>query len=215
DKRNIIFWMLAFLSTILSAILAKNPLDVAFMPRINFYGLNFLYCGAFAYLLMQKKAVRNLGLVLSIFYMFISVEQNFYAQKVWELGRIAEINQTARILNRLEPKAKHLPLTPVFTDTISLRSKYYHEKYDIKSPYILEKSFTIRHIPSGIYNFYAVSDVFNKTTQISDLTPELEYFLSTSTAIWPDENSIYIDDKYFVIMMTQLGTQAIKSQLPK
>lgn len=213
--KNIIFWIISFGATILSVILTFLPEEVAFQPRINFYGLNFLYMSSFAILLNQKQALKNLTYILTIIYLYISVNQNFYAQKIWELGKIAEINHVMRITNRIEDKSNISPHIPVLTDTISLRPKFYLETFDKKGPYLLEKSFTIRHIPSGIYNFYAPYDIFYKNSQISNISQELKHYLMTTSSSWPQEESIYIDNTYVVIIMTRQGLQAVRAQLPK
>ena len=213
--KNIIFWIISFGATILSVILTFLPEEVAFQPRINFYGLNFLYMSSFAILLNQKQSIKNLTYVLAIIYLYISINQNFYAQKIWELGKTAEINHAMRVTNRIEDKLSRSPQILILTDTISLRPKFYSEIFAKKAPYILETSFTIRHIPSGIYNFYAPSDIFYKNSQISDISKELEHYLTTLSSYWPKEESIYIDNTYVIVIMTKQGLQAIKAQLPK
>jgi len=213
--KNLIFWVISFGATILSVILTFSPEEVAFQPRINFYGLNFLYMSSFAILLNKKTLIKNITFVLAIVYLYFSINQNFYAQKTWELGKTAEINHAMRVTNRIEPNFSDTPLIPILTDTISLRSKYYTEEFDLNSPYILEKSFTIRHIPSGIYNFYAPDDIFYKNSQISNISKELEQYLTNTSSYWPKEESIYIDNTYAIIIMTRQGLQAIKAQLPK
>ncbi|MBP5698965.1 MAG: hypothetical protein J6W96_05515 [Alphaproteobacteria bacterium] len=47
-------WVVAFFATILSTWLTGTPEETAYMPRINFYGLNFFYAGSVAALLYKK-----------------------------------------------------------------------------------------------------------------------------------------------------------------
>ena len=214
--KNILLWLISCASTILSAMLTPNIEEVAFQPRVNFYGLGILYVGSFAIcMLNSKKIIKNIGITLSIIYLILSINEDLYAQKVWFFGKKSEINLVTRIIDRIEERATTLPLIPILTDEISLRPRFYNEKYDKKSPYVLDRSFIVRHIPSGMFNFYSPKEIFYPQSRISNITPELYQYLTTTSAIWPKTDSIYIDDTYVVIMTTKQGLSAIKQQLPK
>ena len=215
NKQSLILWLIAIVTTGFTSILSYNIEDTAFMPRINFYGANFLYVGAIAILLTQKGLYKNLGYALSLMLGYIAIISNIEAQKVWELGRTAELNLATRISSRIEENAKVLPLTPVIAGEYSLRQKYYNTPYDINSPYILERSFVVRHIPSGVYNFYAPNKLFYSTSQIRNLKTEMYSFLLNSNTAYPSTNSIYLDDEYAIILLTKDGIRAIQAQLPK
>ncbi len=216
NKKDIFLWLIALGSTILSAVLTPNINEVAFQPRVNFYGLGYLYVGAFAIVLQNhRQSIKNIGFVLSIIYLVLCINQNLYAQKVWELGRTSETNLIIRMADRIEHDAKTLPLVPILADEISLRPRYYKEKYDKESPYLLERSFIVRHIPSGMFNFYAQNELFYSISLISTMTDELYNYLKTTTSVWPQNKSIYIDNNYAVIISTEKGLTAIKNQLPK
>ena len=213
--KNIILWGICFVATILSSILTENINEVAFQPRVNFYGLAFLYAGASALLFSNNKRLfNNIGFILSVMCITISINNNLYAQKVWEFGKTSETNLVLRISSQIEEKTTS-PLIGVLTDEISLRPRYYNDIYDKNSPYLLDRSFVVRHIPSGMFNFYLPNDIFYSASQISKISPELYQYLATTTAIWPEKNSIYIDDDYAIIMISKKGLNAIKQQLPK
>lgn len=215
NKNNLILWLVAILTTGFTCVLAYNIDDTAFMPRINFYGLGFLYTGAIAITTSKRGCCKNVSYILSIMLLYISINSTIEAQKVWELGKTAELNLSNRIISRIEENAKNLPLTPVFAGEYSLRQKYYNDKFDINSPYILERSFVVRHIPSGVYNFYAPDKLFYASSQIRNLKPEIQSFLQTTTTPYPNVNSIYLDDEYAIILLTKEGIKAIQAQLPK
>lgn len=214
-KQTLLLWCVAFLATVASVALSTVPDEVAFMPRINFYGLNFFYAGTAAVLLQQNKLWRNLGYAFSALCLFLSVNQNLYAQKVWNLGKNAEEQLVERISSRIEQKSKHYPLIPVFAGELPLRPRYYSEISHHKSPYVLNASFLIRHIPSGMFNFYAPQDYFTKQAQISGISPEMFSFLQNASRPWPAEEGVYIDNSYAIILITTEGISAIKSQLPQ
>lgn len=215
NLNNIIQWLIIFFATIFTSVLTTHIDDTAFMPRVNFYGLNFLYASSIAILLSKPNKYKNLGFALAILYILLSINQNFYAQKVWNLGLRAEINLTQRISKQIEDNNPKTPLIPVFTDELSLRYRYYNTPFQKNSPYLLERSFIVRHIPSGMYNFYSINQMFYGYSQIRELTPNIYSYLENALHPWPHKESIYQDDTYAIIMLTKQGIKAIQSQLPK
>ena len=168
-----------------------------------------------AILLNNKQSLKNIGYFLGISLICLFIKENIYAQKVWFLGKNAEEKMVERMIKRIEERANNYPLIPVMTSEISLRPKYYNEKYQISSSYILESSFMVRHIPSGMFNFYYPTQLFYSYSQISEISNELYNYLKTSTNPWPNENGLFVDNKYVVINSTKEGIEAIKKQLPK
>lgn len=213
---QIALWLAVLAATVLSAFLAAMPEEVARMPRVNFYGLNFLYAGSAAVLLSGSRWQRNVGLVLAGLFLLLSVRQDFYAQKVWQFGKTAEERLVERVSAKIESVRPHtLPLTPVLAGELSLRPRYYAESYAYPAPYILNAPFVVRHIPSGMFNFYAVSPLFYGGSQIFSLSPELRRFLENAASAWPAESSLFVDADYAVILLTPAGAAAIKAQMPK
>ena len=213
---QIALWLVALAATVLSAFLAAMPEEVAYMPRVNFYGLNFLYAGAAAVLLSGFRWQRNVGLVLAGLFLLLSVRQDFYAQKVWQLGKTAEERLVERVSAKIEAVRPHTaPLTPVVAGELPLRPRYYAEKYAVSAPYVLNAPFVVRHIPSGMFNFYAVSPLFYGGSQIFSLSPELRRFLENAASAWPAESSLFVDSEYAVILLTPAGAAAIRAQMPK
>ncbi len=132
---DIILWGAMLAATVLSTFLTAAPAETAYMPRVNFYGLNYLYAASAALILQQKKTLcRNLGLALSLLYIGISVNQDTEAQKVWQLGKIAEEQLVERVISRIEDNNSVLPLTPVVAGELPLRPRYYAENYAKPSP---------------------------------------------------------------------------------
>ncbi len=211
----LLLWLIAFGATVASAALTAVPDEVAFMPRVNFYGLNFFYTGAAAVLLRQQKQWRNIGLLLSVLCLFLSVKQDLYAQKVWHFGKRAEEQLAERISLRIEQRGAYYPLIPVVAGELPLRPRYYQEVYAKPTPYVLNAPFLVRHIPAGMFNFYAPRDYFAKQAQISEPASALLNFLQYASRPWPAEAGIYVDDTYAVILLTSEGIGAIKAQLPK
>lgn len=212
---NMVLWTGALGATVASALLTITPEEIVSAPRVNFYGLNYLYAGAATILLQRKGSCRNVGYVLIMTFLFISVNQNFYAQKVWKLGKIAEENLVERIIRRIEETQTVFPLTPVIAGELPLRPRYYAENYRRSSLYLLNTPFMVRHIPAGMFNFYEPTPLFYTHSQINSLSPELYAYLQNATKSWPSNASIYIDKNYAIVLLTSDGIKTIQSQLPK
>ena len=212
--KTVVLWVGAFLTTVLSTWLTGSPEETAYMPRINFYGLNFFYTGAMAVLLQRKGWVRNSGYLVAIMLIYQSIIADINAQKVWLFGKKAEENLIERISSRITYQTSQQK-TAVVAGEISLRPRYYFAKYQQQSPYILNAPFMVRHIPSGIFNFYATKPLFYGISQISSIDTELSSFLQSAYQPWPAEEAIYIDENYAIILLTTRGIKAIQAQMPK
>lgn len=212
---QILLFIAALLMTVLSSWLTATPVDTAFMPRVNFYGVNFFIAGAIGILLAQTGFRRNLGLLFAVLLVMQSISADFYAEKVWALGKTAEENMVLRLAGRVEKEKGAQPKVAVVAGEIALRPRYYHDFYLIKSPYLLDQSLMVRHIPSGMFNFYMPEAVFAKTSGISTMSPELYQFLVKADKPYPQDSALFIDDDYAVMLLTKEGIEAIKAQLPR
>lgn len=218
--RNLILWCVGLGATIVSAFLAARWEEAAYMARINFYGVNFLYVGALAVLLKEQtpKIGRNIGLMLGILFVCLSAREGFYAQKVWQLGKTAEEKMIERISGRIESRLNSSAQSiriPIVAGEQSLRPRYYHETYQKDNPYMLTSSFMVRHIPAGILNFYAAKPIYAGQSQIGELTVPLYIFLRDAKAPWPSDKGLYVDDIYAIILLSKAGIEAIQAQIPK
>ena len=130
--------------------------------------------------------------------------------------KTAEEKLVERISARISEKHPESSLLiPVLAGEISLRPRYYHAPYRRPSPYVLNTSFIVRHIPSGMFNFYATVPLFAGMSRISAVSPALRVFISETSRPWPAESSLFVDENYAVIMLTPEGIAAIRAQLPR
>jgi len=213
DVKKLTLWLAALGATILSTWLTGTPEETAYMPRVNFYGLNFFYAGALAVLLQNKGIKKNIGYILGLAIICQSMIMDISAQKVWYFGKNAEEQLVERISSRLEAKNSKR-VVPVIAGTLSLRPRYYTDSYQKESSYLLNAPFMVRHIPSGMFNFYAISPLFYGQSQISEISTSLYDFLKTAKRSYPALESIYQDDLYAVILLTPEGISAIQAQMP-
>ena len=212
--KNLILWIIAFLATVFSSALTAAPEETAYMPRVNFYGLNFLYVGAIAILLTRKQWLKNIGIVLSFVLLWNYIIADINAQKNWNFGKKAEEQLVERISTRIAEKNTNNIFIPVVAGELPLRPRYYADKYQKESPYILNRPLMVRHIPSGMFNFYAPAPIFYGNSQIASISSDLYEFLATASAPWPKDGSLFTDDTYAIILLTAEGIRAIQAQLP-
>lgn len=221
--RTIILWGIGLGGTVLSAFLSAKIEEAAYIARINFYGINFLYAGGVAILLskaqineQEKSFAKNIGMLLGILFICLGGREIFIAQKVWNFGQEAEEKLAERINDRIESRIENsITLIPVVAGEQSLRPKYYHQEYDKNNPYMLTSPFMIRHIPSGMLNFYLPEPIYAGSSQIMGLNEPLYIFLRDVKTTWPSEQGLYVDGEYAIIMMTTDGIRAIQAQIPK
>ena len=183
--------------------------NFAFVPRLDFYGLAYVYAFGLALLLSYypkkwKKWVLGLAMVAA----FMSVVRDVYAQKVWKLGFDAEMKAHERIVGRLEQmpefrtghKYKILQL-----GSLSLRKNFYREVAgEAVSLDMLSTSFTPQYMSRIVYNFYYPEDIFYDNASVSDLSERGREFLRTAK-VYPALGSMFIDGDIVIVVLTEEG----------
>jgi hypothetical protein len=82
-----------FYSALVTLFLSPSLKETEFSPRIDFFGLLYVYGATFTICLKSnKKYLKNLSILFSIFTILISINSLFDAQKVWKLGFDTELN---------------------------------------------------------------------------------------------------------------------------
>ena len=149
---------------------------------------------------------------------FINLNQNLDYSKTQILGFTSETNLLNRITNRIEsfPKYKlYNYYTVVQTGDIPLRSRYYQSKPFEKYGYYNKDVALVRHwLPHEFYNFYTPVPFVLASSAINsdDLTPDMISFLATKVETWPSPNSIYVNDKYAIVALSEEGRRMLKEQ---
>ena len=133
--------------------------NFAFVPRLDFYGLVYVYAFALACILQySKKKIYKTGIALVCVITFMSFVRDMYAQKVWKLGFDAEMKAHERIVSRIEEHPLFYPSRQyrlLQIGSLSLRENYYKkDKREITSLDLLSTSFTPEFMSRIVYNFY-------------------------------------------------------------
>ena len=192
--------------------------NFAFVPRLDFYGLAYVYAlGLAAVLIYTKGWWYKLGITLAIIITFMSGVRDMYAQKVWKLGFDAEMKAHERIVSRLEQMpnfyADH-KYRLLQIGSLSLRSNYYiKEENEATSLDLLSTSFTPQYMSRIVYNFYYPEHIFSDNAVISDLSEVGKNYLRHQATVWPMQGSIFIDGNIVIIVLTEEGLKAAKEIL--
>lgn len=192
--------------------------NFAFVPRLDFYGLTYIYSLSVASLLsFSSKKIYKLFSTLIVIATFISCVRDVYAQKVWKFGFDAEMKAHERIVSRLEqtkgfhPKNKYRLLQ---IGSLSLRENYYiSHPNEATSLDLLTTSFTPEFMSRITYNFYYPQDIFYTNTSVEELSQYGKDYIRNRAKPFPSPDSIYIDGDIVVIVLTEQGLKKARSRI--
>ncbi len=184
---------------LVTLFISTSLAETEFSPRIDFFGLMYLYAGLFAIILSapnKEKVFKNIGTALAIAIIFVSANNLFEAQKVWKLGFDAEMKLYRRA-------AARFMASPAFSlnqkyimiqgGIASFRPRFYHTPYDIKSDDLLSISYVPGLNPGVMWNYYAPKDFADTTSYVYTLKPDAPTAAQIrQSAGWPHQNSTAI-----------------------
>ena len=191
--------------------------NFAFVPRLDFYGLGYIYALAVALILsLSKGKWYKLGATLTVIIAFMSAVRDMYAEKVWKLGFDAEMKTHERIVARLEQhpnfhSTQKYRLLQV--GSFSLRKNYYRKAAGEETSLdLLETSFTPQFMSRIVYNFYYPEDVFYNNATAEDLSERGKEYLRYQAKPWPSAESIFIDGDIVIIVLTDEGLDKARNK---
>lgn len=192
--------------------------NFAFVPRLDFYGLAYIYALGLALVLSYTKDKwYKTGAVVAVALTFMSMVRDAYAAKVWKLGFDAEMKAHERIVGRLEQHkdfrlGKKYRLLQV--GSISMRKNYYREvSGEQTSLDLLTTSFTPQYMSRIVYNFYYPKDMFYNNASVADLSPQGKDYLRYAAKSWPSNESIFIDGDIVILVLTDEGLNKARQKL--
>ncbi len=210
-------------SPLITMFAAENTLYVLFEPRIDFFGLIYIYIFSAAVLLKSPHLiVRNICCTLLTLLLLYNFNTISYAAKIWKSGFIAETGLMTRFLTKLEENPQfsiNQKYTFVQGGTLDFRSRYYlPQNNDRADSYTLTAPYIPWHLPTKAYKFYYPQDIFGTDFDIFwnfvdadqlHLTPELIEYLNDKAVPWPQSNAIFINNNTIILTLTPQGkTQA-------
>lgn len=198
-----------FLADERGQILAEME-NFAFVPRLDFYGLVYVYALALASVLSYpKNKLQKAGVVFAMIITFMAGVRDMYAQKVWKLGFDAEMKTHERIVSRLESMPDFRPNRPykiLQLGTLSLRQNFYIKpEYEETSLDLLTTAFTPQFMSRIVYNFYYPKDMFYANAVVEELSPAGREWLRSTATPFPHQDFIFIDNDIVIIVLTEEG----------
>ena len=207
------------ISSVLTTLLAQNVHYVLFEPRIEFFGIFYIYILSIIVLIKYSNTfIKNLTSICLIVLIFSNINNLSLASKIWKLGFISETNLMNRITSHIDNHPKfdlNKKYTFIQGGTFNLRERYYtktpNEKID---SYTLSAPYIPWHLPSKAYKFYTTTDFFGQDSDIYwiyinkneiKMTEDLYKYLSYKAQPWPNSNSIYIDNNTIILTLTPDG----------
>ncbi len=189
--------------------------NFAFVPRLDFYGLVYVYGLFLSFILSIENAkLKKASIALVIIITFMSIVRDSYALKTWKLGFDAEMKAHERIVSRLESykgfsaKRKY-KLYQV--GSLSLRKNYYKKQINEEIGLdLLETSFTPQYMSRIVYNFYYPEDIFYNNASFEDLSRNGVDYIKNRAKAWPSDDAIYIDGDIIILILTEEGLSKLK-----
>lgn len=196
---------LLILATLFALFFIAEPAD--HFGRISFFGLPFFYVLGFAVLIrLGGPYLCRFGYVMAVLLIFMNFVRVAYAQKVWKFGWDAETKLAERIITRLEKmpefnidfKYKLLQIGEQ-----SLRSKYYMKKsHELYNGELLGRAYYPEGHAKDAYNFFYQADFLEGDTFEEALRePAIQNYLLNHARAWPYKESLFIYDKYIVLVL--------------
>jgi len=198
------------------SILTKME-NFAFVPRLDFYGLVYIYALGLAMVLNYTKAKwYKAGIVLAVVITFMSGVRDMYAEKVWKFGFDAEMKAHERIVSRLEQMPEfraNQKYSLLQVGSLSLRENFYRKvEGEATSLDLLTTAFTPQFMSRIVYNFYYPDDIFVDNVSVEALSPAGRDYLRNAK-VWPAVGSIFIDGDIVIIVLTEEGLKKARERL--
>ena len=203
----------------ISLLVAENSIYILNEPRIEFYGILYIYI--FSFVIIQKgtsQICKNICYILAVCTILYNINTISYANKVWLNGFNAENKLMERIITHIENNPSFNSATKytfIQGGNLDYRRRFYttsnqekEDSYTLTAPYIPW------HLPSKAYSFYQPNNFFKNDFDTYwsfvnkyeiTLTPELLEYLTTSSEVWPSSKAIFIDNQTIVLTLTKDG----------
>lgn len=215
------------LSLKFSAWLVKSTPDSAFaavdpptaLLRTDFYSFPvfLLFC---LFYLRQKlpQSGKNIVYLTAMLIILSNIANNLNFAKVHLFG----FNAENRLLERMTARIQEQPAfkcdalyTIVQAGENPLRFRYYTAPSGEKFGYYLLNAPYYRYwIAFEYYNFYAPYDFVREGTSVrpEEITLRMANFLTRKIQTWPAPSSLYVDDRYAILALTEDGKTMLQKQ---
>ncbi len=211
-------------SSILTTFIATNTAFVLYEPRVEFFGIIYIYLYFSSTILhLSNKLIKNLAYASIFFIIILNFQTISYAQKIWKQGFLAEANLSDRIIKRIENHPKfdiNKKYTFLQGGVLNFRGRFHtplaHETLD---SYFITAPYIPWHLPTKNYKLYYPTDVFGKDFDVYWSTiPPFAININTAKAQYirhfaqpfPNNQSLYMDNDTIILTLTSNGQNLAK-----
>lgn len=213
---NLLLFFGIFLSALLTLFISTSLAETEFSPRIDFFGYTYALSAMYAICLINPRPIlRNFATLIAISSIFLSIHLLFEAQKVWNLGFLAEQKLYKRVLKRYETNPLFNPQNHyimVQGGAPTFREKYYHTPYTHKSDDLLGISYVPGLAPGVMWNFDAQNEYADKTSYVYTFKPDADAINALSIASpYPSATSVAVGSYWILVVLTPNGLQSLRT----
>ena len=208
----------AVISPLIVFFISTATAETEFSPRIDFFGLVYLYGGAVAFCLNSRfKINRNLCLIFGGLAVIVSSQNLYEAQKVWRLGFENELKLYKRIGNRFQQDELFNPYSRYIivqdTDVRNIRKRYYHTPYKHPSDDLLDIPFVPGMNAGWMWDFYSGTPYADKTAYVYTFRPDD----TAKTALrqakpWPAPESTVVGPYWIMYFLSPDSTRTLQQR---
>ena len=209
-----------FYAPLVTLFISTSLAETEFSPRIDFFGLMYLYAAMFALALKNAAPVaasaasvsapsaitrpipcaavfcKNFAILGATAAAAIAVNCLFEAQKVWKLGFDAEMKLYRRAAARFMASPDFSPgnnYIMVQGGSPAFRPRFYHTPYSRASDDLLGISYVPGMNPSVMWNYYGVAEYADSTAYVYTFRPDAASAAAIGSARpWPASQSTLV-----------------------
>ena len=208
-----------FYAPLVTLFISTSLAETEFSPRIDFFGLMYLYAAMFALTLKNAASAapvapaaapcaitrpapcaavfcKNLAVLGAAAAAAIAVNCLFEAQKVWKLGFDAEMKLYRRAAARFMASPDFSPghrYIMVQGGSPAFRPRFYHTPYHYGSDDLLGISYVPGMNPSVLWNYYGVAEYANPSAYVYTFRPDAAAAAAIGNARpWPAPQSTLV-----------------------
>ena len=208
-----------FYAPLVTLFISTSLAETEFAPRIDFFGLMYLYAAMFALTLKNAASAapvapaaapcaitrpipcaavfcKNLAVLGAAAAAAIAVNCLFEAQKVWKLGFDAEMKLYRRAAARFMSSPDFSPghrYIMVQGGSPAFRTRFYHTPYYYGSDDLLGISYVPGMNPSVMWNYYGVAEYANPSAYVYTFRPDAAAAAAIGNARpWPAPQSTLV-----------------------
>lgn len=226
-----------FYAPLVTLFISTSLAETEFSPRIDFFGLMYLYAAMFALTLKNAASAapvapaaapcaavfcKNLAVLGAAAAAAIAVNCLFEAQKVWKLGFDAEMKLYRRAAARFMASPDFSPghrYIMVQGGSPAFRPRFYHTPYHYGSDDLLGISYVPGMNPSVMWNYYGVAEYADPSAYVYTFRPDAAAAAAIGNARpWPAPQSTLVQpaaspagQNIILLILSPEGLSGLKS----